>query len=353
MILNTSNAKRLYNQFDPKVYDKIVRMAKFIVEHVCYDYSSISLKKLDIRDSVEMLERFYNELNPEYGYRVSNIIRQNLRGDIFVSDVDPKYSNRKTFSDNKGLCFCVRKVKKNEFGKFWSKNCLDNSGGVIINFTENIEMLKNMVHELGHKLAQFFGNIGIRRFFYKEVPSITFEKIFLKWLEKEGYSPHEIEQLRNFRKATSYENALMILINNELANSQEDNVELDEIIKKLIVKYSDINLLVLPDDFIKETFSEGVSYSKYLEYYMRNIPYVVGMIMSDYYVSDYYKNGLDAEIFKFVKIYGDNFVDDEMLKYHFMFLNLPFENNNMDELEEYFDGDTIDVEYYDVDDSKK
>ena len=103
MMLDTTNIKRLYSTMDHKIFDKIVKMAELVEENIEYDPSDIKLSKIDINDVLDMVDKFFEYLNPEYRDRVYNILHQNVRGDTFISNVDPKYSNKETFTENAGL----------------------------------------------------------------------------------------------------------------------------------------------------------------------------------------------------------------------------------------------------------
>ena len=75
--------------------------------------------------------------------------------------------------------------------------------------------------------------------------------------------------------------------------------------------------------------------------------------MREYYVADYHKKRMNADIFKFMHLYGDRRLDENATRYYYMLLNLPFENNNMEELEKYFGEDVLDVLFEDIYDTEK
>ena len=235
------------------------------------------------------------------------------------------------------------------------KNMYFSSGEVVVEYEENIRLLWHIVHELVHKLASSIGPIDIERKLYSEIPSITVEKMLLEWLEDTGYSYKEVQQLKKERNAISYQRAIPILVANELIKSNKDKVDLNEILGRLSIKYSNIKFDAQVIYLVNKIFNEKNNYHVFINRFIETIPYVIGRVMADYYITNYHKtiknnkeqNKEDIPfIFEFIKLFGDGFLNFEDLRMHFMFLDLPFENDNMDELEDCFDGDFINVEYY-------
>ena len=147
--------------------------------------------------------------------------------------------------------------------------------------------------------------------------------------------------------------AFLILIANELIKSSKDEVDLDKIMKSLSTRIPNIDYRGLNMDVMNKMYGDDINYYDYRKLLIRSIPYIIGRVMRDYYVADYHKNGFNADIFNFMHLYRDRHLDENAIRYYYMLLNLPFENDNMRDLEKYFDGDIIDAEYYDVEDEQK
>lgn len=354
MILNTYNAKRFYDEMGHDNFDKVVKMAELIVRNTFFDEYEMSLKYMDSKESMGYVKRFFESINPDYYLRVCNILGGYVKNDSFQSDLAQDYSDSKTFPLNDGLCFVIREVDDDEFGEFTGKNKFNPATGqIVINREDNIKTAFSSVHELAHRLASSGNPIDFVRYFYREIPSITFEELFLDWLEEIGHPHEEINYLKKQRNICFYMHAFLILIANELIKSSKDEVDLDEIIDSLNLRIPNIDARGLNMDVMKKMYGKDIDYFGYRKLLLCNIPYIIGRVMRDYYVMDYRKNGFNADIFKFMHLYGDGHLDENAIRYYYMLLNLPFENDNMEELEKYFDGDISDVEYYDVEDKKK
>lgn len=334
MLIDTSNAKRIYDEIGHDEFDKIVDMAKIIINNTEYKTLDELYGYLDINDAMKYVEDFFKNLNPEYYDRIQSTFNSN------------------NSSNENSSSFLIKHVEDDEFGEFCGKNIFSlNTGNIIINHDNSIVLAYNSVHELTHRLASPNSKLDLERFFYKEVASITIESLFLDWMEDHGYNPEEIEQLRRRRKNNTYKNSSIIIFTNELIKSNQDKVSFDEIIKRIHSKYPNFNLEGLNMDLINRLYNDETNYDDYCANLMPNIPYIIGKLMSNYYIKDYYENLSDADIFKFIKLYSDASIDNHMTRCQYMLLNLPFENNNLNELEQLYDSDSfsdsdvIDIDY--------
>ena len=59
MILNTSNAKRFYDEMGHSNFDKVVKMAELIVRNTLFDEYEMSLKYMDSKESMGYVKRFF------------------------------------------------------------------------------------------------------------------------------------------------------------------------------------------------------------------------------------------------------------------------------------------------------
>jgi len=352
-MISTLNAKRTYDDIGHSNFDKIVKMAEIIIDSTDYDEREYNYKYLDYSSSFNLVDEFFKDLNPEYHYRVSNILHEDIRNDIFNFDIDEEYSKHETFPLNGGICFRIKDVEDGELSDYDEKNAfIPSTGEIILNRNQSIELAFYAVHELGHKLATSNNEMDVERLFYSEIPSITLERLFLKWLENKGYDYSEIEQLRRKRDTATYRNALYILITNEMIHSK-DEVNFNDIIDKLMIKHPTIKFDGLDMTLIDKMYGKNTTSLGFKRTLYTCIPYVVGRVMADYYVDDYLHNRLDADIFKLIHLYGDGLLDEINTRYQYLFLNLPFENNNIDKLKELYNSDIIDVNFKEGTDVKK
>ena len=259
MILNTSNAKRFYDEMGHSNFDKVVKMAELIVRNTLFDEYEMSLKHMDSKESMGYVKRFFKSINTDYHLRVCNILGGYVKNDSFQSDLAQDYSDSETFPLNDGLCFVIREVDDDEFGEFTGKNKFNPvTGQIVINRENNIKTAYYSVHELAHKLAISNNTLDFERYLYSEIPSITFEGLFLEWLEEIGYPHEEINYLKKQRNNSSYKYAFLILIANELIKSSKDEVDLDEIIASLSTRIPNIDTRGLNMDVLGKMYEDDI-----------------------------------------------------------------------------------------------
>ena len=339
----------LRDKIGPEKFDILVKMSKCVLANSPKKPDSdFQFKKIPVSRSMNYALDFFSKLNPQYYYRVLNIIRENVKKDKYTADKISWFDmTPDTFPYSDGLGFTItnsaeRKIDgiKNERGLGFGNYVLSPSGEVFIDDTQTIETAASMAHELGHKLS--LSNIQIENNnsnkhvedeIYRETPSITLEMMFFDYLRSIGYNEEEIkaleyERINNINIVTS-----ILLVVNEVLERGEDNPDINEIISNLKMEYpafsNDESFTTAMEMMFNNDFSYQESVTPQIEGFL---PYLIGLIMSSYYKKDYYENKDKAKLFRFIHIYPDNLMTEKEKEQEYKELGLPFEANNIDEL---------------------
>lgn len=171
-------------------FDSLIKLCELVInilkttefEDEIFDYY------LDINESIEKAISFFNYIDSNYGYMFQNILQEK----------------------NKYGCNSIRFFKTDNFGM--SRNSSVFRGDVLIEYSNNLGDLFEIVHEITHKFSTSSGQTGTVKGMLGEIPSITMELLLTDFLENTGrFNEKEIKKYKLHRLSSTVDNACAIL----------------------------------------------------------------------------------------------------------------------------------------------
>ena len=156
--------------------------------------------KITLNETINLSEEFFSSINPEYAYRLRNMLNEPLLGQ----------NNEKIGT---GIVF---NSEENPRGDYPDYPAVMDTGMAVISYNNTLDDVVSLVHEATHKLS--YQNIikpsniptKIANIF-REAPPIVMELLLRDYLQ-EKYPLDDVNTYFLFRLSTTYEAALRILI---------------------------------------------------------------------------------------------------------------------------------------------
>ena len=335
-------ATRIREGFSPKRFDMIVKISKSIAKCKPPEKKIESFKFVHLNDSIKYTIDFLGELNPEYQYRVLNIMRDNLRDNYRPGQ---KVKRHKHLSLNNGvdLLFTDYGDRKKEglttYGEVGESYMSESTGELRIDDTRDINVSHGLVHELAHKLSIHIpiNKQGERAF--DEVPSIVCDLLYLDYLESIGYDQDEIDFLRYERyDCTIYPCMLFLLLDEIIAINRHD-IHIREVIDSLMEKYPALDRTSVENTWkwLKDFYEEEKDFRNVIDKLKGDSRYIIGFGMSSYYKKDYYQKKEESKLFKLMHYLGDELMTIDERRERYEELDLPFYREDISSILEAFE----------------
>ncbi len=334
-------ATRIRERLSPQRFDTIIEISKSIIKCKPQERDKESFRQVSIHDSIKYTIDFLGKLNPEYQYRVLNIMRDNLRPNYKPGQRVKRY---KRFSKNNGVDLLFTDygdLKKENYeieDEVGTSFMSDNTGELRIDDTRDINTSHSLVHELAHKLSLHIplNKQGERAF--DEVPSIVCELLYLDYLESIGFEQDDIDYLRYERYDYTTYPCMLFLLLDEIIKINRHDIHIREVIDSLMEKYPELDRARVEGawGWFKDYY-EKTDFEEVIEELIDGAQYIVGLGVSSYYKKDYYQNREDSKLFKLMHYLGNELISDEERGKIYKELDLPFYRDDISPILEAFE----------------
>lgn len=263
-IKNSLDNPELQYQF--RYFDEISKLSKIVIDST----DNLNFKKtfsyIPINDSIQNALSFFSSINPQYSYMFQNILQENVSGDYSVKFL-------KTLDSNQLEENMARESRVTKDGK------------VYIYYSNTLEDIFNITHEITHKFSQPKNQGSTIKQFLGETSSIAMEFLLQDYLfQKSDYDDNEILAHKNNRLLETYDDACSVLFENILLKLYKESNGC--VTQELLFEYlnsidKDSNLYNILSSRGEQYLNEIVN-SGHLNFYIRQ-RYVIGTVLASYY----------------------------------------------------------------------
>ena len=306
-------------------FDEIVKLAIIIIKNTDDLDKKDYQFNVDLNTSIEITTNFFKNLNSKYADMFLNILNETN-----TYDKKEDYSVRfyKLLKENQPDEYVGQHRNKNSF--------VDINGQVHIDYSETLEDVFTIAHEMTHKFSQPKNQNSLIKSFLGEVTTISVELLLEDYLYQNTNYGEEILNYKNNRIIDTFDDASAIIFENILVKLYlKNNEKLDE---NILIDF--LNLMDKNSKLYRLFLKRGLSYlneimkSGSLQFYKRQ-RYVIGLVLASY-IHDKIKNNPENKniLCHLIEILGNS--DINMLKDLELLekLDIPIIKNNQISIDE-------------------